>query len=447
MFPGRSLKICHTTWDTYLMLNVICRQNIWYFNRRIPIQFQEFDTRKAIRFSLKTSCKKEAIQLAALENTKLQDYWRNLTVTGTTNTHERYASAVKRAEILGFPYFDKLQLLTGEIEDLIKRLAFVVDQKININQAESVLGMVEQQQVLLSELLPIFWDLKKEIKLDKSDRQLKKWKNPRILAMSNFLKAVPDKPVQKLDRQDMMDFKDWWIDRIDAEKLSKVTANKQIVHVKNIIQTVSKHAKVKLDREYLFEDIFFKGKNYKERLPFTTEHINGVLLKDDKLKGLSDHYRKMIWVFAESGVHIDEQIAIRPENIFLDHAIPHVVITSHEKDKLKTEHRERVMPLVGFALDAFRAYPRGFSEIVDDPDRASSAIGKYLRENEMIPSERHSLYSLRHSFQDRLTNADCPDRIQTDLMGHAFAGRIKYGIGASLEHSYTWLKRIQLKPT
>ncbi|OOQ57410.1 DUF6538 domain-containing protein [Mucilaginibacter pedocola] len=427
------------------MLNLICRQNIWYFNRRVPAEFKAFDSRLNIRISLKTKCKKEAVRLAGLENTRLLEYWKSLLATGKEPNHNDFAQVAKRSEVLGFQYVDKLELVVGEISKLVDRLLFVFDGKINPSQAEAVLGMVPEPEIMLSQLLEKYIELKREVKLDKSDRQYKKWENPRILAMNNFVNVVTDKPVQKLDRQDMLDLKDWWIDRIAAEHLSKGTANKNMQHVKSIVETVCKNLKIKIDRQHLFEDVFFRGKNHKERLPFSTDHIRNILLNPESLKDLSDHYQKMIWVFAETGAHIDEQVAIRPENIFLDHEIPHVAITSHDKDKLKTVHRERVIPLVGYALDAFKAYPQGFSALVENPDKASSAIGKYLRENELLPSDRHSLYSLRHSFQDRLTNSDCPDRIQTDLMGHAFKGRTKYGTGASLEHALNWMSKIQLK--
>jgi hypothetical protein len=67
-----------------------------------------------------------------------------------------------------------------------------------------------------------------------------------------------------------------------------------------------------------------------------------------------------------------------------------------------------------------------------------------MRENDLFPSEKHSLYSLRHSFQDRLTSANAGDRVQTDLMGHKFS-REKYGNGASLQDKKLWMEQICLK--
>lgn len=62
----------------------------------------------------------------------------------------------------------------------------------------------------------------------------------------------------------------------------------------------------------------------------------------------------------------------------------------------------------------------------------------------MLPSEDHTTYSLRHSFQDRLIDVDAPNRVQSDLMGHKFQGE-KYGKGSTLEKKLEWLQKIQLR--
>lgn len=101
--------------------------------------------------------------------------------------------------------------------------------------------------------------------------------------------------------------------------------------------------------------------------------------------------------------------------------------------------------LVGYALDAFKACPHGFTDFVDRPDYLSAVLSKFLRDNKLLPSEKHTVYSLRHSFQDRLLSVNAPDRVQADLMGHKF-NRPAYGEGASLKHKLEWLEKIKIKP-
>ncbi len=62
----------------------------------------------------------------------------------------------------------------------------------------------------------------------------------------------------------------------------------------------------------------------------------------------------------------------------------------------------------------------------------SATVNKFLRANGLLETDDHSLYSLRHSFEERMLAAGIDDRIRRDLFGHAL-DRERYGGGASLE--------------
>lgn len=49
-----------------------------------------------------------------------------------------------------------------------------------------------------------------------------------------------------------------------------------------------------------------------------------------------------------------------------------------------------------------------------------------------MQSTEHSMYGLRHSFEDRLLAAGVDERIRAGLMGHKLQ-RERYGAGAPLE--------------
>ncbi|MGB3463782.1 MAG: hypothetical protein WBA74_00855 [Cyclobacteriaceae bacterium] len=100
--------------------------------------------------------------------------------------------------------------------------------------------------------------------------------------------------------------------------------------------------------------------------------------------------------------------------------------------------------MVGYALKGIKHLPQGFERYRDKSDSFSAMINKYLNENNLIPSKQHTVYSLRHSFQNRLLAVDAPDRVQAELMGHKF-NRPIYGDGASLEQKQAWLQRILLQ--
>lgn len=75
----------------------------------------------------------------------------------------------------------------------------------------------------------------------------------------------------------------------------------------------------------------------------------------------------------------------------------------------------------------------------------SVLVNKALDSRGMKPTPGHSLYSLKHSFEDRLTALDPPDKIIAVLMGHKFS-RPRYGAGPPLEQLQGWLDRIAFRP-
>lgn len=112
---------------------------------------------------------------------------------------------------------------------------------------------------------------------------------------------------------------------------------------------------------------------------------------------------------------------------------------------LKTEDSRREIPLVGAALAAMKTRPNGFPSYRDRSASFSALVNKYLLNHGMRPTKQHSLYSLRHSFKDRLVAAEAPDSLIDNLMGHR-TGKPKYGKGPPLELKLKFLESIAFKP-
>ncbi len=131
-----------------------------------------------------------------------------------------------------------------------------------------------------------------------------------------------------------------------------------------------------------------------------------------------------------------------PHHIRLDVDVPHISIEP-EGRQLKNRVSERVIPLVGVSLDAFKECPKGFPRYRDSSATLSAVVNKFLREHGLLESPEHSLYSLRHSFEDRMLAAGIDERIRRDLFGHTL-GRERYGEGATLAHKRDVLEAIAL---
>jgi len=61
---------------------------------------------------------------------------------------------------------------------------------------------------------------------------------------------------------------------------------------------------------------------------------------------------------------------------------------------------------------AMRAQPDGFPRYRDKADVLSALVNKALYARGLRPELEQSLYSLRHTFEDRLTAVDAPDKTQ-----------------------------------
>jgi integrase len=142
-----------------------------------------------------------------------------------------------------------------------------------------------------------------------------------------------------------------------------------------------------------------------------------------------------------TGYRPSEGAALLPQHIQLEGAVPHILIRP-EGRQLKSKNAKRTLPLTGISLEAIRECRNGFPRYRDKPG-LSATINKFLRENALMESDDHVLYSLRHAFEDRLLASGVDERIRRDLMGHGL-GRERYGNGASLEMAHALLQRIAL---
>ena len=180
----------------------------------------------------------------------------------------------------------------------------------------------------------------------------------------------------------------------------------------------------------------FAGFNFEERgpkrkrPPFPTEHITGVIMKPGALAGMNEEARGILLASIETGSRPSEIANLMPGDIRLDSPVPHIIIQPrHDPDnprEVKTDTSERTIPLIGISLEVFKKFPNGFPRYRDNEEAASAAINKYLRENELMPTGKHTLYGFRHSLEDRMKLAGLGDDVRRMLLGHK-VNREAYG--------------------
>ncbi len=350
-----------------------------------------------------------------------------------------YKATVKLAKAHGFAYKSVAEIAKAPLEDVISRVNTACGELERPMAVTALMGGSAAPQIALSECVDKFWPLSADRLVNKSENQIRKWKNPRIAAISSFIDVIGDKPLAQVSRTDVLTYRQWWMDRISGGEVVAATVNKNMMYVRDILQRVGMAYEVETDFELLFAKVRLKELEV-SRPPFEASYVQETLLAGGRLSGLNSEARLLVFAMADTGARESELIGLEDRDIILDQDIPYIWIRPKPNHALKTFTSERKIPLVGASLYAFKQLPGGFSHY-RNADTVSTTINKYLRENDLKPSPKHSLYSLRHTFKDRLRDVGAAEEIIDELMGHKKSGS-KYGRGHMLEKKHQWLKKI-----
>jgi len=149
-------------------------------------------------------------------------------------------------------------------------------------------------------------------------------------------------------------------------------------------------------------------------------------------------------VIAETGCRQTEIVHIPPEDIVLDHPIPHLRIRyvedgEHVRD-IKNFASIRLVPLLGAALEAMRRHPDGFPRY-RAKGSFSGDINNFMRDNGLFPArpeggKSYTFGGTRHTWEERGRAAGMTNEDRAFLLGHSVGklrGRPVYGDGPELK--------------
>ncbi len=421
------------------------RAGVWHYRRRVPADLVQLDTRGEVRV---TTGKREfaaAIVIAERINAQLEAHWRALSEAAArgqapSSTADRFLAAVKLARQMGIAYRPADDLAAGPLSELLARIETLEDRGAvgSAPVVAAVLGGAQRPSVRLSELFSSYEGFSGDQLIGKSPDQVRKWRNPRLRAVSNILEVVGDKPLADITRDDALDFRAWWLDRVRDEGYDQGSANKDLGHLANMMRTLDEAWRLGLSRP--LEGVRIAGERHNPRIPYEPSFVRERILPGRELGGLNAEARAIVRMVAATGLRPSEVAALTSARIVLEAEVPHVKIRP-EARQLKTRQSERDMPLVGIALEVMTEHREGFPRYRDAPDSLSATVNKALGAAGLRPTPEHTLYSLRHTFKDRLIALEAPERVQDALMGHAVRG-IEYGSGPSLAQRAEWLAKV-----
>jgi len=424
------------------------RNGTWHFVRRVPAEFSEFDKRGIIRHSTKVRVSSDrtgrrAVRVAERLNNELEAFWSQCAI-GADPATASYEEIRRRARSLGFEYVANGELLAFSNEKRWERLDALISCGLenDVTARTALLGTQPQPSILLSKVFAEYEELMREEIEKYSPNQRKVWRNGRSRVVKELVDVIGDKPVTKLSDDDGLDYVEWYRERVKAKEVEAGTANKSMGMLSRMLKEISVRRRLKVPE--IFKGLRLRAPESDIRRPFEPEFIQSRLLADDALEGLNEDARLILYTLADTGLRPSELVNLLPEAIHLDAPIPYVEIKPVGR-VLKTKSSKREIPLVGAALAAMKLRPEGFPRYRDKSSSLSATLNKYLLEHDLRPTKDHTVYSLRHSFKDRLVAAQAPDSLIDSLMGHKRGGP-RYGDGPPLGLKLKFLESIAFKP-
>lgn len=422
------------------------RNGFWYLVRRVPAEFADLDRRGIVFISTEIPISDDPRGIRATATVKrlsaeLDAYWRGRKDGQSGEARLRYEQAVKRARALGLPYQTAAELAAGPLDEILKRIQLLSDRNALDDEQEvaAVVGGEERPGLRLSDLVATVARIQSVSLADMSEKQRHRWGLPKLKAVANFTEVLGiDKELLKLTREDALQMRIWLQNRVLSGEVGVGTANKDIQHLSKMLNVIENIENIGI--RPVFKGLRLEGEKEKTRAPFAEAFARDVIFTHGALDGLNAEARAIVFLLPNTGLRPSEAANLLPHRIVLQAEVPHIQIRADNR-KLKTPQSERDIPLVGMALWVMQQFPGGFPRYQGNEDSLSAAANKYLKQHGMLPSDDHSLYSFRHSFEDRLTAVEAPDRIAASLMGHKWH-RPRYGAGPSLKQLEGWLGRI-----
>lgn len=435
-------KIIEVTRDPMRYLKP--RGKKWHYVRRVPSHFSHIDPRGLIQTSLKTS----SLDVAKLRRDAMERaddlFWQGMSLDDAAKSaHARYQGAKARAVALGFEYKAAADIAeTSSVEEIIRRVTAAVQSP---RDEVAVLGGADEPKLTVRQAMTLYTE---ELALDEtkgmSAAQVDSWKKVKMISVDMYEAVVGVTPLLDTTRADANKFHKHFLARMKTENISGNTANRRFGNIRKLFRVYANH--LQLDVKNPFDGLSFSDPKRLRKVvpPFEPAYLENSWLKGTPFAKLNEQARLILLAMIETGCRPSEIANLKPENIRVKAKVPHLVITYTEDRGLKTENSIRTVPLVGVSLEAMKRAPNGFPRYADKETNLSAALMAFLKENHLLPTKNHRVYSLRHTYEKRMLEAGYDDEFRRRMLGHD-TDRPEYGDGGSLAWRAERMEAIALK--
>ena len=422
------------------MAGLVKRGKTWHLRMRIPKRFAEVEPRKEAHRSLETDSLRRAQELLpAIKAGIIAELEDRLTVRQGGGEVLAAQAAARVAMARGFTYRPVADIARGSLGDLLARVEAVEPQD-GVEVAQALLGGVEAPTVMLSDLVDEVERFATHENRFKNENQMRLWRNPRKRAVANLIAALGgDRDVREVDHAAALQHKVWWTKRINVEGQSIETANKDFANMAGMLRRFYESIGQPNPPEP-YRKVFIKDRHKQDerKLEIPVEWIVEKWFAPGALDSLNAEARDILLISIETGCRQSEIYDLPASAFVLDHAIPHLSIKLEEGDdrrEVKNPAAVRLVPLVGVALAAARRNPNGFPRY-RGKSSYSAAINKTLRSHGLLPTDRHTVGGVRHTWESRMVQHKLRNEKRGAMMGHSIKrviSREVYGDDLSLK--------------
>ena len=422
----------------------------WYYVRRVPIDLASHYSAKYIRKRLKTSDLAEArIRRDAMEHAD-DALWADMRMDGQASdvASRRYDQAINRAVALSYKYVPASELASGaDLAEIVKRVEDLpAGGDYSKANSDALLGRVSKPDISLADAFKVLRDEIRAHELASKDKEGKEdWIKLKQMSIDLFIEVCGDIPIGAISREDGRTFFNYWKERVLGKSGTKITGKYANRHIGNLRSLLRDYwAYVGEDHQNPFEGFSFGEKQKGQRIPLRVSQIDSLFLKPGVFQKMNLEARLIAYMMIETGARMSEIATLEAEDFKLEGDYPHLMIFEREGRILKTGNSNRILPLVGISLEAAKIAEKvgGFPHYRPRRKGLSTTLNKFCRENQFFEAGQ-SMYSIRHSFEDRMKEADVDVEMRKYLMGHEI-DREKYGSFASLKKKWEAVKKIEL---
>lgn len=423
------------TFPSKRIVSVIRRGNTWYLKRNVPKKFDGIEVRKVIWKALSARSEKSAEIEAASVWGHMVLGWERALLTGAF-TDLQVANA--RANRLGYQYLPASDVAKLSLDELLERIQASVDgdSKISAELASVLLGGARRSP-RISNLYADFIKIAAHDNPRMSSAQHQKLRQRCDFVIRKLIEEFGDVDPSMLTRIEIFELKNRWLSEVP--QISAPTINYRFYTLHQIFERLRPVQKLTLKFE--FKEFLIRRPKTKTRPSFSTNWIKSKLLSAGALGGLDTQTRCVLLGIINTGLRLSECANLLPEEINLSGTTPYLHLQGAFRP-LKTHAAYRIIPLLGTSLEAFQSCPNGFPDYRDLAS-LSAKLNTYLTKSGLRETPKHTVYGLRHAFEDRLFDAGVSETMKAVLMGHK-SSRPVYGRGPTLEQRTEILKMIAL---